>query len=243
MEGLLTATFSAYELREHPDEVVREREYQPRLGQASRAIASDFGKADRVRAGVVRRAGSRTFTAIMRAASCEGYDTGTVVYCFIRLVVERVPDERKVPVLEDMANPAVAALVRLEKHALNESERMRQFVRFSHLENGVWYARCSPNANVVPFVMGYFSARLNDQPFIIYDERHHVAGVYDGFKWGLVAGDAVNVPAADADDALMQEAWKRFYDAACIDARYNPELQRRFMPARLWRDLPEMQPR
>ena len=120
---------------------------------------------------------------------------------------------------------------------------MRQFVRFSHLENGVWFARCNPNASVVPLVMGYFAARLNDQPFIIYDERHHLAGVHDGMRWSLVSGDAVNVPAATADDALMEEAWKRFYDALSVDARYNPELRRRFMPVRLWQDLPEMQPR
>jgi hypothetical protein len=84
------------------------------------------------------------------------------------------------PILEELANPAVADLLRLVKHAGNESERMRQFVRFSHLENGVWFARVNPNANVVPLIMGYFAARLNDQPFIIYDEVHNLAGVYEG---------------------------------------------------------------
>ena len=81
---------------------------------------------------------------------------------------------------------------------------MRQFVRFSHLENGVWFARVNPNANVVPLIMGYFAARLNDQPFIIYDEAHHLAGVYDGRSWQLVAGDAVSVPPATDHDRQMQ---------------------------------------
>ena len=145
--------------------------------------------------------------------------------------------------LEDLANPIVADLVNLEKHAVNEAERMRQFVRFNHLENGVWFARCNPNASVVPLVMGYFAARLNDQPFIIWDERHLIGGIYDGRSWSLVSGDAVDVAPATADDALMEEAWKRFYDALSVDDRYNPELRRSFMPVRLWRNLPEMQPR
>ena len=155
----------------------------------------------------------------------------------------RTAAERKKPVLEELANPIVSDLMRLERHAMNETERMRQFVRFSHLDNGVWFARCNPNANVIPLVMSYFAARLNDQPFIIYDERHHVAGVYDGRTWSLVSGDAVNVGPCAENDALMEEAWKRFYNALSIDARYNPELRRSFMPVRLWRNLPEMQPR
>ena len=134
-------------------------------------------------------------------------------------------------------------MVRLSRRAVNECEKMRQFVRFSHLENGVWYARCNPNASVVPLVMGYFAARLNDQPFIIYDENHHLAGMYDGRGWQLVSGDAVVVPPSTEHDAQMQEAWKRFYDALSVDARYNPELRRHFMPMRMWRNLTEMKPR
>ncbi len=37
--------------------------------------------------------------------------------------------------------------------------------------------------------MNHFAARFNIQPFIIYDENHHVAGVYDGEDWSLVADD------------------------------------------------------
>ena len=107
----------------------------------------------------------------------------------------------------------------------------------------MWFARVNPNANVVPLIMGYFAARLNDQPFIIYDEAHHLAGVYDGRSWQLVAGDAVSVPPATDHDRQMQEAWKRFYDALAVDARYNPELRRHFMPVRLWRNLTELEPR
>lgn len=243
VEGLFCAAFLSYELHEEPDEVVRESEYQARFGQESLVVKSDFERALRVRRGIERAAGRRTFTAVMRAASCEGYEVGSVVYRFIRHVMDRPESERAHPVLGDLANPAVSDLTRLEKHATNETERMRQFVRFSHLENGVWFARCAPNASVVPFVMGYFAARLNDQPFIIYDERHRVAGVYDGRRWELVSGEVAELPAATSHDAAMQEAWKRFYDALSVDARYNPELRRHFMPVRLWSTLTEMQPR
>ena len=63
---------------------------------------------------------------------------------------------------------------------------MRQFVRFQHLAGegaDVWFARVNPKASVVPLIMDHFVERLGVQPFIIYDEVHHLAGVYDGGDW------------------------------------------------------------
>lgn len=38
----------------------------------------------------------------------------------------------------------------------------------------------------------------------------------------------------------MQAAWKGFYDAMAISARYHPELRRQFIPKRLWRNIVEL---
>ena len=179
----------------------------------------------------------------MRAAASDRPQAGLVVYRFIRYIMDpRSQRNRKRNVLDDLANPVVADLVALERGVLNEEERMRQFIRFSHLENGVWFARCNPNANVVPLVMRSFAERFNTQPFIIYDENHHLAGVHDGNGWHLVADDVVNIPSRTAEDAHIEALWKRFYDSLAIETRYNPELRRHFMPVRLWRNLPETHP-
>lgn len=243
LEGLLSAVFLAYERHESPDDIVSAEYYQPRLGQIEIPVVTDYGRARRVQRGVVNAAGRNAFQAILRASTSECPTMGTTVLSFIRHVMSRPSNDRGNAVLDDLANPCVSHLVALSQRAVNECEKMRQFIRFTHLQNGVWYARCNPNANVIPLVMGYFSARLNDQAFIIYDERHHIAGIYNGNSWQLVKGDAVNVPASTDDEALYQEAWKRFYDTLSVDARYNPELRRHFMPVRLWQNLPEMQPR
>lgn len=243
LEGLLSAVFLAYERHEEPLDIVRNEVYEPRLGQSAIYVSTDFARAGRVRRGVCKAAGRTAFMSIMHASTCEDYDMGAIVYRFIRHVMSRPQQMRSIPVLDDRANPVVADLRRLALRASNESENMRQFVRFSKLENGVWFSQVSPNASVVPLVMGYFASRLNDQPFIIYDERHKIAGVYDGRTWQLVKAEEVNVGDVACGDELMEEAWKRFYDALSVDARYNPELRRHFMPVRLWKDLPEMKPR
>ena len=143
-------------------------------------------------------------------------------------------------ILGEIANPEVAPLLELEKSVMNERHLMQQFMRFEQLEGGAWFARCSPKAAVVPLLMDWFSARFNTQPFAIYDEVHHMAGVYEGSGWHIVRTDTVNVPRKTEDEIAMQRAWQRFYRTVSIDARYHPELRVHFMPKRFWRHLPEM---
>ena len=148
----------------------------------------------------------------------------------------------------DITHPAVERLFRISRSVGQECEHMRQFVRFQHLAGegaDVWFARVNPKASVVPLIMDHFVERLGVPPFIIYDEVHHLAGVYDGGDWQLVntegAGDLERaLPDRTADEALMSEAWRTFYKSVSIDARYHPELRRQFMPKRFWRNITEM---
>lgn len=245
LEGLLSAVFESYARRELSADIVDGASYEPRLGQSALAVPTDRERALRVRRAVERAGGRRAFRWVVEAFLCDDYDRGMAVGGFIRYLMQR---ERRDGaraargVLAELSHPAVAPVHRLRTKALNEAEKMRQFIRFSHLENGVWFARCNPSVSVVPLVMGHFAARLNDQPFIIYDEVHQLAGFYDGRSWCLAEGVLDEPAAPTARDRQMQEAWRCFYDALCVDARYNPELRRSFMPQRLWRNLPEMMP-
>lgn len=242
LEGLLCCVFEAYLRHEDPEDIVPEAAYQPRFEQSSFFVEADYERALRVRRGVEREAGKRAFNAIAYAAANDNPQTGAIVYRFIRYVMDDPRRNKRRSVLDDLSNPIVGDLVTLEKHVAKEAEKMRQFVRFSQLENGVWFARCNPNASVVPLVMNHFASRFNIQPFIIFDEVHHLSGVYDGNSWYLVADDVVNAPARSAEDAFVEALWQRFYDSLSIQSRYNPELRRHFMPVRLWKNLPELNP-
>ena len=133
-------------------------------------------------------------------------------------------------VLNDLAHPAVEPLMRLVRAVGNERHRMLQFLRFEHLENGVWFARCNPSAAVVPPAHGLVQRPLQ-HPAVHHFRREPRHGrVYEGRDWYLVRTDEVNLPDKASDEKLMQAAWKRFYDTVAIEARYNPELRRQFMP-------------
>lgn len=148
-----------------------------------------------------------------------------------------------IDILRELTHPAVEPLLCLDRSVMNERHRMQQFLRFEHMENGVWFSQCNPNASVVPLLMDWFCGRFNTQPFVIYDENHNLAGIYEGKDWYLVKTDRVSLPEYASDEKLMQTAWKRFYDTVSIEARYNPELRRQFMPKRFWKNILEMHER
>lgn len=265
LEGLLTAVFKAYEHREDPLDVVRATDLRPRLGQSVRDIETNLELALRVQKGIRRACGPAAFQTVMHASLSDNPAAGTIVYRFVRyaMVQNRPHDCARCPkrhgcagpsactgrgrrggsVLNDLAHPAVGPLLKLDRSVMNERHRMLQFLRFEHMENGVWFAQCNPSAAVVPLIMDWFSGRFNTQPFIIFDENHGMAGVYEGRDWYLVRTDEVNLPSRASDEKLMQTAWKRFYDTVAVEARYNPELRRQFMPKRLWKNIVEMQER
>ena len=269
LEGLLSAVFEAYVRREDPQDVTAQAAIQPRLGQTVHFVETDMERAVRVQRGIKRVCGHAAYDAVMRASLSDDPSAGTVVYRFVRyaMAAKRPHDctgcrrrgscsgpmassrptdslgcsgKARGSVLNDLAHPAVEPLHRLVRSVGNERHHMVQFLRFEHLENGVWLARCNPKASVVPLLMDWFAGRFNTQPFIIYDEVHHLAGVYEGRDWYLVRTDELDVPDRAAEENLMQAAWKRFYRTVAVEARYNPELRRQFMPKRLWKNILEM---
>lgn len=260
LEGLLTAVFQAYANHEDPLDIACADKLQPRLGQTVRDIETDEELALRVRRGIRRAGGQASFEAVLHASLSDDPNAGTIVYRFIRYAMEQNRPKdcgtckrrgtcggtcRKTSrsVLGDLTHPAVEPLLRLDRAVKNERHRMLQFIRFEHMENGVWFAKCNPSASVVPLLMDWFSGRFNTQPFIVFDENHSIAGVYEGNDWYLVRTNEVSLPQQAGDEKLMQAAWKRFYDTVAVEARYNPELRRQFMPKRLWKNILEMQER
>ncbi|MEG1512834.1 MAG: TIGR03915 family putative DNA repair protein [Raoultibacter sp.] len=302
-EGLLTAVFFAYARREDPDDILRPEFAQIRLGQEVFEVQTDIKLALRVQRGISKACGDAVSDAVLATALSDDAGAGTAIYRFVRYALKKnaggscIGCKRKAVcggacsrgggrgVLSDVAHPEVVAFHALNRAVYNERHRIMQFLRFEHLQGDVWFARCNPKASVVPLVMDWFTGRFNTQNFMIYDEVHKIAGVYEGAfvpaavlsappcnlapigidsgsvleglargipakpgskartaSWYLVKTDLLQIPEHSAEEAAMQTAWKSFYDHVAVEARYNPELRRQFMPQRLWRNITEMKP-
>lgn len=261
LEGLLSAVFEAYARREDPQDVARADVLQPRLGQTVRVIETNEEHAVRVRRGIRRACGDAAYDAVKHASLSDHPDAGTIVYRFIRYAMAQsrphdcsgckrrgscggacgkfaCTGKARRSVLGDLAHPAVEPLHRLARSVMNERHRMLQFLRFEHLENGVWFARCNPAASVIPLLMDWFSGRFNTQPFIIFDEAHNIAGVYEGRDWYLVQTENVDLPDRASEERLMQQAWKRFYDTVAVEARSTPSCAASSCPSASGRTSP-----
>lgn len=259
LEGLLSAIFTAYACKEDPSDVVIAKNLQPRLGQEMRDIESDMDVALRVQKGICRTCGPVVFDAVKSASLSDDPAAGSIVYRFVRYAMAKhkphdctgcprkmrcgglCTRSQKNSALNDIVHPSVAPFHELNRAVYNERHRMLQFLRFEHMEGDVWFARCNPAASVVPLIMDWFAGRFNTQAFMIYDENHRIAGVYEGKEWYLVKTDSLMLPEHSAEEEVMQTAWKRFYNTIAVESRYNPELRRQFMPKRFWKNLTEMQ--
>ncbi len=238
-EGLLTAIFKAYERHEDPQDIAREGSLQPRLGQSVIEIGTEAALAQRVRDGIIKRGGRYAWELVLHASLADDDDAPTTVYRFVRLITSRAAASNAM-LAHELTDPTVGRMVELDRFVRNERHHMLQFLRFEHMQGDIWFACCNPKANVVGLLMDWFAGRFNTQRFIIYDEVHCVAGVFDGKNWMLVSTEEVTLPAHSAEEATMQAAWKGFYDAVSIPIRYHPELRRQFMPKRFWKNILEV---
>lgn len=238
-EGLLSAVFLAYANHENPQDIIREGAFQLRLDQSVVYTETNAQHAERVRKGVIRKSNQKAWEIILDASLSDEPQTGTAIYRLIRLIMSR-PAKQNAYIRNELTDPIVGPVLKLHHAVRNERHFMQELLRFEHFDNDLWFAKCNPNANVVPLLMDWFSVRFNTQQFVIYDEVHNIAGIYDGESWVLAETNELDLPAHSGDEAVMQSAWKRFYDAVSIPARYHPELRRQHMPKRFWKNILEV---
>ncbi len=269
LEGLLCAIFVSYENKEIPSDIMLQGSLQPRLSQRIAMVETNATQARRVMRGITRACGKQTFDAVRKASLSSKSGAPYAIFRFVRYAMDehrirscdtcktsrncasvnaRYCAQLKGHALANIAHPDVSPLFDITRSIDNECEHVRQFARFKHFDDGhmgIWYAKCNPRDAVVPLVMSHFARRFGEERFALLDERHHMAGVYDGNRWCLAdLSENASMSSAAASESpeeeVVQEAWRAFYRAISIESRYNPELRVKFMPKRFWADLTEL---
>jgi len=237
LEGLLCCVFAIYERHEVPDEVVEESQLQFSFDQQLHTIETRLEQADRVWCGIGRRMGSGAQLKIRGVFLTSDPQKATKICRWI-LKGFKVGKRIYSDITSEVGEPVEALYRRIGR----EQNQMIQFARFEQKENGVWFAKIKPIDSVVPLIMDHFAARFNIQPFIIYDERHHLAGIYDRQQWYLAQTGELNLLEDSAEETRYQELWRTFYDAIAIKERLNPKLRQNLLPKRFWGNMVELRP-
>jgi uracil-DNA glycosylase len=139
--------------------------------------------------------------------------------------------------MEKVALPLVRDLTLMADSVRRAAHRMTAFIRFRPVMSEktehfvAWY---EPQHYIVRLTSQFFIDRYANMRFSILTPDLTLHWDCSEARFGPgVSRD--NAPSADT----VEEYWKRYYAATFNPARSNPDLMKRHIPNRFWRDLPE----
>ncbi len=259
MDGLLTAVFDAFSLKEEPQELLAEGDALPLFCERTYHVTTDEEKARRVWTGLEKKLTREALRLISVSWLSELRELNTPLFLYICKVFKLGDISR------NFADPDVLAVTNIARRVLHEQLRMKQFIRFQKAKDGTYLGVVSPDHNVLPIVIDHFQDRFNDQPWLIYDAKRHYGYYYERLRVGeqssgighaapirVTFEDEAAVPfdlrngKMDADvlsdnDQLFQDLWRTYFKAICIKERMNPRKQLQDMPRRYWKYMTEKQ--
>jgi len=255
MDGLLTAVFDAFALKELPErlrvgerssgmELLKDGDALPLFCDRIYKVCSDEEKARRVWAGLEKRLTREAMKLISVSWLSELRELNTPLFQYICKVF------RQGDISKNFADPDVLAVTNIARRVMHEQLRMKQFIRFQKAKDGTYLAVVSPDHNVLPIVIDHFQDRFNDQPWLIYDARRHYGYYYQTLPVRVTFENEAAVPfdlsngkldadVLSSDDQLLQDLWRTYFKAICIRERMNPRKQLKDMPRRYWKYMTE----
>ena len=150
----------------------------------------------------------------------------------------------------DRGDPAAGAVLDAAYKTGREIHRLMGFLRFDPVYPGaggipagtpVYLARCAPDHLVLPALARHFCLRFGETPWVIVDENRALALFRPpGAKPRFLPPEALPspLPAGNPENS-WEELWRRYHRSVTNEDRKNPQLQRRFMPGRYRKYLPE----
>ena len=248
MDGLLTAVFDAYALKEQPEELLKSGDALPLFCDRTYQVNTDEEKAQRVWTGLEKKLEREALKLISVSWLSELPELSTPLFHYIYKVFQQGDISR------NFADPDVLTVTNIARKVLHEQLRMKQFIRFQKAKDGTYLAVVSPDHNVLPIITDHFSDRFNDQPWLIYDAHRHYGFYYDGHAAPIritfenefavpfsLENGKLNEDILSSDDQLLQDLWRTYFKAICIKERMNPRKQLKDMPRRYWKYMTEKQ--
>ena len=249
MDGLLSAVFDAFLLKEEPEQLLTGGDVLPLFCERIYKVTTDAEKARRVWTGLEKQLPREALRVISTSQLSELQELWQPLFMLACKVFRQGKE-----VVSNYADPDVLTVTQIARRVAHEAHRMMQFVRFQKAKDGTYLAVISPDHNVLPLIVDHFHDRFNDQPWLIYDARRHYGYHYDGESPPIhitfenetsvpfsLADGKLSDDILSSDDHLLQDLWRTYFKAICIRERLNPRKQLNDMPRRYWKYLTEKQ--
>jgi len=233
-DGLLCCVFESYYQKELPSLIFSHNQMQETLFPV-KEIPTDHAKAQRVEDSI---SSSISWEALRLVRLCYFSimeNRETAILNFLRLGYKV-----GAPVTNMLANDTVSVITKCAQTVSRESMYYKEFLRFSDY-NGALVAIIEPKNFVLPMIVDHYCDRFPSEQFLIYDETHKYAIIYQNMEASIVPLENLELPEACEKEEKYRTLWKQFYNTIAIEGRINPKLRMNNMPKRYWKHLTEFQ--
>ena len=229
MEELLTAVYDVYVKKTEPV-LYRTSDYEGNLIDEPYTITYDEDAFLRVRTAMRKKFSSETLSIISYALNHNDRTSPTLVLRYIMRCFENPRNAH------DYQNELVMKVTKLSRQVSLESHRFTGYVRFS-LVGSIYVAKIDPDHDILTFIAPHFAERFHEMNFVIYDERRQEAVIAQNGQWSLKKDIQLDESMLKSDSSV--ERWQQYFTHISIASRANPKAQKRSMPVRYWKNLPE----
>lgn len=224
-EGLMQCVFTAYTQKLQPEGIHPiSREFQPGLMETVQEVETCQEESERVISGVRETLGTETLCTVMNAFLRDETPMEMPLLHYLRVGFHSKRQLKNVNL--ECVQTITDAVLRIGR----EAHKYKSFVRFERLKDDIWYARISPQNNVLPLLASHFVTRQPDVCWIIHDLTRQLALVYDGSTARIHSVHDYNIPERHEEEELFQHLWRGFFDSVSIKERENYVCQRNHIP-------------
>ena len=222
-EGFLSLVYEVYYEKLHVSTIVKKMP-ETLLFERFHEVFTDEAKARKVLEGIEKHFSKEQQRTICNIFLCDTRAHEMTLLEYLRIGFKN-PKE-----LRNITNASIFYIQNLEKELLSLVHKMYGFTRFEELEDGTLYAKIETKFNIVPFLGEHFCKRLGNIPFIIHDIKRSLAFVKNDELREIRSIASFETPTYSEEESQFKALWKSFFKAAAIENRYNPKLQKSWVP-------------
>lgn len=227
VDGILSALYISFIEKLVPDLVVDNMTYQPQINYLPIEIETNLEHANRVKTALFKYGGCDIIAHIkVCLLSCEK-DAMLIAFNYAHFMLEKRQD-----VSNMLAEKKVSSFSFLVQKVLHERHIMLGFLRFKESANGVLYAQCAPDNDIVELLAPHFLRRLSSTPFIIHDGKRNKIAISNGRTIKVQFTDLPANFSPSENEENFNLLWKKYFRAINIKERKNARQQDNYFPRR-----------
>lgn len=222
-EGFLSLVYEVYYEKLHVSNIIKQMP-QSLLFERFHEIFTDEVKAQKVLEAITKHFTKEQQRTLFNIFLCDTREHEMALLEFIKVGFKN-PKE-----LQNITNANLFYIQNLEKELLSLVHKMYGFTRFEELDDGTLYAKIETKFNIVPFLGDHFCKRLGNIPFIIHDVSRSIAFIKNDDLREIRSIASFDTPNYSNDEEKFKALWKTFFRSAAVESRYNPKLQKSWVP-------------